>query len=325
MGSHSLNARSLWYLTLERLQPKVDPSAFEMWLQRPVDCSIDGDVLLVFGTSKYVADTLERRFGSAVRFSLQEVLGYPMDVQFLTQRQVPNSVIDPLAQGDSADVLGEIYVGHEEGEETSEEREHVISDVPPDTRHNQATLALDQFFLSSEYQGELRLKTFDTFFEDAPGVQQAMIEAMEFILDASGSLLLVGPKETGKTHLAAAVAWACLERGICQEVFFTQATDLFSLLQSFFHATKSDAYNALFQRIRDADLLVLDNVMHPSRSSGKSTWFDEVLYLLLSRRLETGRMTVVTARPENLLNLDSGLVSRLSDPSCVRAAVVQHV
>jgi chromosomal replication initiation ATPase DnaA len=332
MGSQSLNAGSLWRLAIDRLRSKVDPTAFESWLNRPVECSIEDGVLLVSVPNMTVADTLDRRFGYAVRSAISEVVGYSIDVQFLSARRQEADVRD--ARSTSTMSLEEEVsapVGEGQVGQIQETRNGARSEQPmsPDQLqpegYSQPTLFSDQFFISAHSHGKLRQKTFDTFREDIPGVQGAVIEAMEFAIDPCGSLLIVGPKDAGKTHLAAATTWSCFERGSDLQVFFAEAKDLFSLLQSFFGSAKSDAYSALFHRICDTDLLVLDNVMHPPRVSGEYTWFDEVLYLLLSHRIEVGRMTVLTARPECLMNLDAGLISRLSDPSRVRTAVIQTI
>src|SRR5438876_5755980 len=94
MGSQSLNAGSLWRLAIDRLRSKVDPTAFESWLNRPVECSIEDGVLLVSVPNMTVADTLDRRFGYAVRSAISEVVGYSIDVQFLSARRQEADVRD---------------------------------------------------------------------------------------------------------------------------------------------------------------------------------------------------------------------------------------
>ena len=82
--------------------------------------------------------------------------------------------------------------------------------------------------------------TFETFIPEAPGLstdKQANLrwayeEARDFSQNPGGWLVLKGGYGCGKTHLAAAIANACVERG--QPVLFITVPDLLDHLRAAF-------------------------------------------------------------------------------------------
>src|SRR5258708_3516319 len=69
-----------------------------------------------------------------------------------------------------------------------------------------------------------RDRTFKTFNYRIFGVQEAVRISIAYAIQPQGWLLLVGPCGCGKTHLAAAIANHCMDRGV--PVFFITAPDL---------------------------------------------------------------------------------------------------
>ncbi len=154
-------------------------------------------------------------------------------------------------------------------------------------------------------------RNFGNFKTQFPGVHPAVKRAFEesriFAQDPNGWLVLIGPNGCGKTHLAAAIANQRLKEG--SVVLFTVVPELLAHLRSTFSSNATEAYDQRFAKMREAELLVLDDLgAHQS-----SPWASEKLFQLLNYRYNSGFPTVITANRQGLMGLDERIVSRMSD------------
>lgn len=155
--------------------------------------------------------------------------------------------------------------------------------------------------------GAFASKRFESFNPRMPGLQEAFQVSIEFAKAPCGWLLLVGPNGCGKTHLAAAIANQCLESGAV--VLFATVPDLLDHLRAAFAPDSNEIYDQLFARMREAEVLVLDDL----GTQQSSPWANEKLFQLLNYRYNSGFPTVITANPRGLQTTDERLRSRLSD------------
>ena len=130
--------------------------------------------------------------------------------------------------------------------------------------------------------------------------------AKAFAENPKGWLVLSGPSGCGKTHMAAAIANYRLKGGY--PVFFVIVPDLLDHLRTAFSPNSDVAYDELFERVRNAPLLVLDDLGTQSSTS----WAEEKLFQILNHRFNAELPTVVTVN--NLKRLDERLAARLQDP-----------
>lgn len=114
----------------------------------------------------------------------------------------------------------------------------------------------------------------------------------------------------GKTHLAAAIANAAVQRGV-PTLFITVPDLLDSLRYSFSDPTTS--YEARFEEIRDADLLVMDDF----GTQNATPWAQEKLFQIINYRYINKLPTVITT---NLIldEIESRIRSRLQDSDFVK-------
>ncbi len=161
-------------------------------------------------------------------------------------------------------------------------------------------------------------KSFQTFDPRVPGVQEAYQAAREFAQMPEGWLLLSGPSGCGKTHLAIAIARQALDSGAV--VLFETVPDLLDHLRAAFAPTSDQIYDQLFSKMREAELLILDDLgAHQS-----SPWATEKLFQLLNYRYNMGMPTVVTANIRALQNVDERIRSRLGDVALVTRVVMDR-
>ncbi|MBI2855719.1 MAG: ATP-binding protein [Chloroflexi bacterium] len=137
--------------------------------------------------------------------------------------------------------------------------------------------------------------------------RQAFEGALAFAEDPRGWLVLGGPSGSGKTHLAAAVVNRALEKG--QHAFFMFVPDLLDHLRSTFTPDSEVPYDQLFEQVRNAPLLVLDDLGGHS----STPWAQEKLYQIVNHRY-VGQLPTVFTLGLPMEELDLRLQTRLSDP-----------
>ena len=161
-------------------------------------------------------------------------------------------------------------------------------------------------------------KSFRNFNVHVPGIQEAYNCAYEFAQDPNGWLLMIGPNGSGKTHLAAAIANKSLEDGAL--VLFATVPDLLDHLRAAFAPTSNEVYDQLFSRMREAEVLVLDDL----GAQQTSPWANEKLFQLLNYRYNSRFPTVITANSRGLQGIDERVRSRLTDASLVTTVIMDR-
>lgn len=149
---------------------------------------------------------------------------------------------------------------------------------------------------------EYGFQNFKTFFalyetEENESLQSARDRAQRFADSPDGWLLILGEHGCGKTHLAAAVA----ARAHC-DVFFAVVPDLLDRLRASFDRDRESAahddpgitgkgYDELFGEVRNAELLVLDDL----DAHTVSDWAREKLFQIANYRASARLPTVITS------------------------------
>lgn len=160
--------------------------------------------------------------------------------------------------------------------------------------------------------GPLRRCTFASSrpeqFIDAPAdraaFDSAFKAAQDYADEPDGWITFTGPSSTGKTWLAVAIANRQIE--LERAALFVTAADLLDYLRGGFDADAEDSFIDLFSQVREAQLLVLDDL--PARPS--SPWGHDRLLQLLAYRHASRLPTVITVRGE-FRYLEEFLRSRL--------------
>jgi len=163
--------------------------------------------------------------------------------------------------------------------------------------------------------------TFATFHPEGHGLspeQQANLHsvydrAREFAQRPDGWLVLCGGYGCGKTHLALAIANACVEQGL--PVLFLTVPDLLDYLRAAFAPGATQSYDERFEEIRSAPLLILDDL----GTEQSTSWALEKLFQLLNFRYMNRLPTVITTNQE-VEDLEPRLRSRLADVEVVQIA-----
>lgn len=131
--------------------------------------------------------------------------------------------------------------------------------------------------------------------------------AMAFAAKPGGWLVLAGPSGSGKTHLAAAIANQCIEEG--RPAFYVTAPDLLDHLRSSFNPASETPYDEFFEQVRNAPLLVLDDMGIQSTTA----WAREKLDQLLNHRFSNQLPTIIVSIAP-IASLDERIRTRLLTP-----------
>lgn len=146
--------------------------------------------------------------------------------------------------------------------------------------------------------------------EKQSNLRRAFEQAREYALHPQGWLLLIGGYGCGKTHLAAAIANATIERGL--PVLFVTVPDLLDHLRAAYAPTSTQPYDERFEQVRSAPLLILDDL----GTEHTTPWALEKLFQLLNYRYLSRLPTVITTNQE-LEAMDPRLRSRFAEPDLV--------
>ena len=117
--------------------------------------------------------------------------------------------------------------------------------------------------LPSTMHTRMTFKTFDTRGNKPTAEQRASIEAahnaaLNYAATLDGWLTLFGDTGVGKTHLAVAIANHCLEQG--GEIYFAFVPELMDHLRQTFQPGSRNVYDRVFDDIKNAPLLILDDL-----------------------------------------------------------------
>jgi DNA replication protein DnaC len=173
--------------------------------------------------------------------------------------------------------------------------------------------------LSGLDEETLRRWTFDTFDPDAAQADAggkahlAQVKALceAFARSPQGWLVLCGPYGCGKSHLAYAVAGAYLRAR--RAVYVSTVPDLLDTLRrSFDGKNGGESFERRFDLVRDAELLVLDDL----GAQNDTPWAAEKLYQILDHRYRR-RLPLLVTTNANLYapqgRIEPRILSRILD------------
>jgi DNA replication protein DnaC len=142
--------------------------------------------------------------------------------------------------------------------------------------------------------------------EDQKSLERAFQAAREFADNPRGWIVFTGPYGCGKTHLAAAIANYRTE--VDSPPMFVIVPDLLDHLRATFSPSSSVTLDRLFEEVRSAPILILDDLGTQSMTA----WVREKLYQLFNHRYLAELPTVITTAYLKE-DIDPRLRSRMED------------
>jgi DNA replication protein DnaC len=160
-----------------------------------------------------------------------------------------------------------------------------------------------------------RTMTFDNFElkrvnllpEQRQNLEDAYRLALNFAKSPDGWVVFQGVNGCGKTHLAAAIANHRLQAS--KPVLFVVVPDFLDHLRLTFNPESQVSYDQLFEEVKNAPLLILDDFGEQSTTP----WAQEKLYQIINYRYNARLATVITTCC-SLDEIENRISSRLVDP-----------
>lgn len=137
-------------------------------------------------------------------------------------------------------------------------------------------------------------------------LEAAFNAANQYAEDPQGWLVFFGNYGCGKTHLAAAIGNYRLAYG--EEPIFVVVPDFLDHLRATFNPNSNTSYDHLFEQVRTAPLLILDDL----GTQSATPWAREKLYQIFNYRYNAKLPTVITTANE-LEDMDPRIRSRMLD------------
>ena len=141
---------------------------------------------------------------------------------------------------------------------------------------------------------------------DSRSLKKAFDAARKFAEKPKGWLVFTGGHGSGKTHLAAAIANYAQDLG--RMPLFIMVPDLLDHLRATFNPNSPVSYDQRFEEMRNAELLVLDDL----GTQSATPWAREKLYQLFTHRYNAQLPTVITTA-DRLEDMDSRIRARMLD------------
>lgn len=147
--------------------------------------------------------------------------------------------------------------------------------------------------------------------EETSSLEKAFQAARQYAENPTGWLVLTGTYGTGKTHLAAAIGNYRLSLG--ESPMFVVVPELLDHLRATFSPNSATSYDFLFNQVRSASLLILDDL----GTESATPWAREKLYQIVNYRYAAKLPTVITTSA-SLQEMDARIRSRMTDTRLCR-------
>lgn len=147
--------------------------------------------------------------------------------------------------------------------------------------------------------------------EKQQSIEKAFQAAHEFAEKPAGWLVLMGSYSVGKTHLAAAIG--NYRHSLGDAPLFVVVPDLLDHLRATFSPNSPVSYDNMFEEIRSARLLILDDL----GTQSATPWAREKLYQIFNYRYNARLATVITTS-SNMEDIDPRISSRMYDKRLCR-------
>ena len=142
--------------------------------------------------------------------------------------------------------------------------------------------------------------------DEKRSLHAAFNAANEFAENPRGWLVFAGSYGSGKTHLAAAIG--NYRTGLGDDPIFVVVPDFLDHLRATFSPNSSVSYDHLFEQVRSASILVLDDL----GTQSATPWAREKLYQIFNYRYNAKLPTVITTANQ-LSDMDPRIRSRMLD------------
>jgi DNA replication protein DnaC len=190
----------------------------------------------------------------------------------------------------------------------------------PDYRNPAGDIGYQKISLLQE-SAEMRFDTFNLreneglTIKEKKSLANAFKRAQKFADNPTGWLIISGPRNSGKTHLALAIANKISQTSSPPQAI--SVPEMLNYLRATFGPKSTTSLDRRFDEIRSERILILDNL----GTQYMTPWVNEQLFLLFDYRYRKKLPTVITTS-EYIDEMDIRIVSKMEDKRlCTKVAI----
>ena len=289
-----------WQQCCAQLATVIPEQQFAAWI-KPLSTPVwseDGSTAVLNVPNRFKLDWLRSQYGARIAESLGDVVGHPVQVDFLIQKPA----VRPAMQHSASQGLR-----HAQGRATmaAQDSGHTSSEPQPERHAIEANDAAEADALERSRLNPLL--SFDTLVTGKANqlARAAAIQVAENPGRSYNPLFIYGGVGLGKTHLMHAVGNALLARQPGARIRYLQAEQFVSEVV---RAYQRKAFEEFKRYYHSLDLLLIDDVQF---FAGKDKTQEEFFYAF--EALITKRSQIILTSdtyPKELREIDQRLVSR---------------
>ncbi len=278
-----MTGEQFWQAALGQLQLQMTQATFDTWVKDTRVVSQDHHKLIVGTKSAFAKDWLENRLLVTINRTVTNLLGRPVDIQFIVDH-----VDDSHEQAGPALLLQGMNPGDQNGAMSGNKG----------NGHNYRRGDDDRLSLNYKY-------TFDQFIVGASNrlAHAASLAVAERPAEAYNPLFLYGGVGLGKTHLLQAVAHFALTQG--KQVIYTTSE---TFTNDLINAIRSQSTDLFREKYRKTDFLLIDDIQF---IAGKESTQEEFFHTFNTLHGAGGQIVLSSDRPPKAITtLEDRLRSR---------------
>jgi len=275
----SMNTDQIWQAALGQLQLQMTQATFDTWVKDTRLVSKDEEKLVVGTKNAFAKDWLENRLFLTISRTINNILGCPIDIQFVVDsgESAPFPSASPLLL--QAEPLARQNGSGGNGQNVQrEEKKRLV--------------------LNHKY-------TFEQFIVGSSNrlAHAASLAVAERPAEAYNPLFLYGGVGLGKTHLLQAVAHFALIRE--KRVIYTTSE---SFTNDLINAIRSQSTESFREKYRNTDFLLIDDIQF---IAGKESTQEEFFHTFNALHSTGGQIVLSSDRPPKAITtLEDRLRSR---------------
>ena len=264
----------VWQVALGQLQLQMTRATYDTWVKDTHIVSQDGEKLIVGAKSAFAKDWLENRLLATISRTVANIMGHPVDIQFIVEMDNSGATVPALLQ------------------------EPAPVSQPPSGRNGNGSSERDRPMLNHKY-------TFEQFIVGASNrlAHAASLAVAEMPAEAYNPLFLYGGVGLGKTHLLQAIAHFALSKG--RHITYTTSE---TFTNDLINAIRTQSTELFREKYRNTDFLLIDDIQF---IAGKESTQEEFFHTFNALHSSGSQIVLSSDRPPKAITtLEDRLRSR---------------
>jgi chromosomal replication initiator protein len=264
----------VWQVALDQLQLQMTRATYDTWVKDTHVVSQEGTSLIVGAKSAFAKDWLENRLMPTISRTVTNIMGHPVEIQFVVDSDRVNDPAPALLQDPQ------------------------FSPPVPAGKNGSGSSGTERPMLNYKY-------TFEQFIVGASNrlAHAASLAVAEMPAEAYNPLFLYGGVGLGKTHLLQAIAHFALLKG--RHITYTTSE---TFTNDLINAIRTQSTDLFREKYRNTDFLLIDDIQF---IAGKESTQEEFFHTFNTLHSSGSQIVLSSDRPPKAITtLEDRLRSR---------------